>query len=148
MRAVLLLLLLLLIAPAPVAAQFDKIPGSPEPLRTNAIQPELVVDGRIAPGGSTDLAIVMHTRRGWHGYWQNPGDAGLPMSVEWKLPPGWSVGTLRYPVPTKLLVSGIVNYVYEKDYAVIARLSVPKDASGGTILARMRWLACLGRCCS
>ena len=85
--------------------------------RTNAIQPELIVNARAVPGGEADLAILMHTRPGWHGYWLNPGDAGLPMSVEWHLPPGWSVGPLRYPVPTRLLVSGIVNYVYEKERA-------------------------------
>ena len=25
---------------------------------------------------------------GWHGYWLNPGDAGLPMDVQWQLPRG------------------------------------------------------------
>ena len=68
------------------------------------------------------MAILMKTKPGWHGYWLNPGDAGLPMSVEWSLPPGWSVGPMRYPVPVKLLVAGIVNHVYEADYAVLLRL--------------------------
>ena len=26
--------------------------------------------------------------RGWHIYWQNPGDSGLPTTIAWKLPPG------------------------------------------------------------
>ena len=39
----------------------------------------------------------MRTRPGWHGYWLNPGDAGLPMSVEWTLPAGWSVGAAALP---------------------------------------------------
>ena len=75
----------------------------------NAIAPELVAESSARPGQPLDLAIVMHTAPGWHGYWQNPGDAGLPMQVEWQLPPGVTAGQLRYPVPTKLLVSGIVN---------------------------------------
>ena len=66
----------------------------------------------------------MRTKPGWHGYWRNPGDAGLPMSVEWTLPPGWSVGPMRYPVPVKLLVAGIVNHVYEQ------RLCHPAAAEG------------------
>ena len=107
--------------------------------RTNAIQPELIVNARAVPGGEADLAILMHTRPGWHGYWLNPGDAGLPMSVEWHLPPGWSVGPLRYPVPTRLLASGIVNYVYEKDYAVLTKLRAPAGATGTqTVAATMR----------
>src|SRR5690348_1874400 len=97
-------------------------PASAQLPRQNAIQPELVLESRAVPGGEAELAILMHTKPGWHGYWLNPGDAGLPMSVEWDLPPGWSVGELRYPVPDRLLVAGIVNYVYEKDYAVLTRL--------------------------
>ena len=116
--------------------------------RQNAIQPELVLESRAVPGGEAELAILMHTKPGWHGYWVNPGDAGLPMSVEWELPPGWSVGELRYPVPSRLLVAGIVNYVYEKDYAVLTRLRVPAGQTGSLpIRAKMRWLACTDKVC-
>ena len=31
----------------------------------------------------------MRTNPGWHGYWLNPGDAGLPMDVQWQLPRGF-----------------------------------------------------------
>jgi len=136
-----LLILFLLLIAAPAAAQFDQIGGGP--MRGNAIEPELVVDSRAVPGGESDVAILMNTKPGWHGYWLNPGDAGLPLQIEWHLPPGWSVGPLRYPVPTKLLVSGIVNFVYQKDYAVLTRLKVPAGASGTQkIGATMHWLAC------
>jgi len=146
MRALLAFILLFLAGPA--SAQFDRLNEPELPAHTNAIQPELVLDGGAAPGKTTDLAILMHTRPGWHGYWLNPGDAGLPMSVEWHLPPGWSAAPLRYPVPTRLLVSGIVNYVYEKDYAVLTRLSVPAGATGKqTIRATMSWLACTEKVC-
>ena len=131
-----LVLLLALLSPALAEA------------RQNAIQPELVVDAGANPGGTADLAILMHTRPGWHGYWLNPGDAGLPMSVEWRLPPGWSVEPLRYPVPQRLLVAGIVNYVYEKDYALLTRLRVPAGETGShEIAATMRWLACTDEIC-
>ena len=135
--------LLLLIASfaAPAVAQLP-------PPHVNAIQPELVAEGPAMPGGAVELALVMHTRPGWHGYWLNPGDAGLPMSVEWQLPPGWSVGPLRYPVPTRLIVADLMNYVYEKDYAVLARLQAPARARGvAPLSATMRWLACTDRVC-
>ena len=134
--------LLALLITAPLAAQ--PIP----PRGQTAIVPELVVDARAVPGGETDLAILMHTTPGWHGYWFNPGDAGKPMSVEWTLPPGWSVGPMRYPVPSKLLIADIPNYVYEKDYAVLLRLTAPTGATGTQrISARMNWLACTVEIC-
>ena len=135
----LLLTFLLMLVAAPAAAQAP---------RQNAIQPELLVEQAAVPGGEVELAILMRTTPGWHGYWLNPGDAGLPMSVEWTLPPGWSVGPMHYPVPVKLLVAGIVNYVYEKDYAVLMRLKAPVGLTGShSISAKMRWLACTDKVC-
>jgi DsbC/DsbD-like thiol-disulfide interchange protein/cytochrome c biogenesis protein CcdA len=132
----LLLFLIALLAPALAQA------------RTNAITPELVVSAPAKPGEAAELAIVMHVQKGWHGYWLNPGDAGLPMSVDWEMPKGWSVGELRYPVPTKLLVAGIVNYVYESDYAILSHLTVPAGATGTQLIAAdMRWLACTDKVC-
>ncbi len=143
-----LVLFLILFAAVPAAAQFDRLNQPIAPARGNAITPELVVNGAAGPGGRTELAIAMRVKPGWHGYWLNPGDAGLPMSVEWQLPKGWSVGPLRYPVPHRLKVSGIVNYVYESDYAVLTTINVPAGASGShRIVANMRWLACTDKIC-
>jgi DsbC/DsbD-like thiol-disulfide interchange protein/cytochrome c biogenesis protein CcdA len=144
----LLAFLLMMIAAAPASAQFDRLNQPLAPARGNAITPELIVNGRAVPGGTAELAIFMRVKSGWHGYWLNPGDAGLPMSVEWHLPEGWSVGPLRYPVPHRLLVSGIVNYVYEDDYAVLTSLKVPAGTTGThRIAAKMRWLACTDKIC-
>ena len=63
------------------------------------IEPQLVAEGPAPPGGEVELAIHMRPAPGWHGYWQNPGDAGLPMDVKWQLPKGFAAGPLRYPVP-------------------------------------------------
>ncbi|HEU5285169.1 MAG TPA: protein-disulfide reductase DsbD domain-containing protein, partial [Sphingomicrobium sp.] len=116
--------------------------------RENAIRPQLVAEGPAPPGGEVELAIDMRTRPGWHGYWRNPGDAGLPMEVDWTLPPGFAVGPLRYPVPTRLTIAGLMNYVYERDYAVLVRLKVPPDARGSVpIRADARWLACTDKVC-
>jgi len=112
------------------------------------IQPQLVAEGPAPPGGEVELAIHMRTNPGWHGYWQNPGDAGYAMDVKWQLPPGFAAGTLRYPVPTRLTVADLMNYVYEHDYAVLVRLNVPADARGTVpIRAHARWLACTDKVC-
>ena len=112
------------------------------------IEPRLVAEGPAPPGGEVELAIHMRPGPGWHGYWQNPGDAGLPMDVKWQLPPGFSVGGLRYPVPMRLTIAGLMNYVYERDYAVLVRLRVPADARGTIpVRAAARWLACTDKIC-
>jgi DsbC/DsbD-like thiol-disulfide interchange protein len=67
----------------------------------NHIVPEVVAEGPASPGGEVELAVVMHTEPGWHGYWRNPGDAGLGPTFDWQLPPGASLGPLRFPVPSR-----------------------------------------------
>ena len=61
------------------------------------IEPQLVAEGSAPPGGEVELAIEMRTRPGWHGYWLNPGDAGLPMAVQWQLPPAIRSGRCAIP---------------------------------------------------
>ncbi|MDQ3077687.1 MAG: thiol:disulfide interchange protein, partial [Pseudomonadota bacterium] len=134
-----LLLLLIALIVAPAAAQLP---------RPSAIVPELIAEGPALPGGEVELAIVMHTAPGWHGYWLNPGDAGLPMGIEWDLPAGASVGPLRYPLPQRLIVADIMNYVYERDHSLLVRLKIPADARGALpIRASAQWLACTDKVC-
>jgi DsbC/DsbD-like thiol-disulfide interchange protein/cytochrome c biogenesis protein CcdA len=112
------------------------------------IEPQLVAEGPAPAGGEVELAIQMIPAPGWHGYWLNPGDAGLPMDVKWQLPKGFIAGPLRYPVPGRLEVAGLMNYVYERDYAVLVRLKVPADATGLVpIRAEAHWLACTDKIC-
>jgi thiol:disulfide interchange protein len=115
------------------------------------IRPQLVAESAApAPGQSVALALVMTPDPGWHGYWKNPGDAGVPSEVKWRLPQGARIGAFRYPVPTTLLIAGLMNYVYEREYALIAPLTVPKDALPGTRLrieGNATWLACTDEVC-
>jgi len=121
---------------------------APALTHARGIEPELVAEGPAPAGGEIELAIHMRPAPGWHGYWLNPGDAGLPMDVKWQLPRGFSVGSLRYPVPARLTVAGLMNYVYERDYAVLVRLKVPQGASGTIpIRAEAHWLACTDKIC-
>ena len=114
------------------------------------IQPVLLAESDAVPGRALTLAVLMQPAPGWHGYWLNPGDAGLPLMVDWTLPPDASIAPLRFPVPGTLLVSGLMNHVYEHDYAVLTELTVPASAAPGSVLTlhgKARWLACTDKVC-
>jgi DsbC/DsbD-like thiol-disulfide interchange protein/cytochrome c biogenesis protein CcdA len=103
-----------------------------------------------APGQNVTLAIRMTPEPGWHGYWLNPGDAGLPMEVNWALPQGLAAEPLRYPVPKTLLVSGLMNHVFKGEYALLSRVTIPKSLAAGASLpfrAKANWLACTDKIC-
>nr|WP_086492918.1 protein-disulfide reductase DsbD domain-containing protein [Novosphingobium panipatense] len=114
------------------------------------IAAELVAGPAAAPGGETTIAIHMKPEKGWHGYWSNPGDAGLGMQLDWTLPEGAKAGNPRYPVPQTLVVSGLMNHVYESDYAILVPFTVPSGAVPGSripVHLRAQWLACTEQIC-
>ena len=104
----------------------------------------------VAPGGTVTLALTMRPSKGWHGYWKNPGDSGTETQVAWDLPSGLTAGPVQYPVPERLIVSGLMNYVYDKDYAQLVDVKVPAGLAPGTRLpvrARVDYLACTEEIC-
>lgn len=110
----------------------------------------LVAESReVQAGQSVTLAFVMNPKPTWHGYWENPGDAGIGMSFDWKLPDGVTAGKARYPVPDTLLISGIMNYIYKGDYAVLVNLVISEKVRPGplAISVKSEWLACTDEVC-
>jgi DsbC/DsbD-like thiol-disulfide interchange protein/cytochrome c biogenesis protein CcdA len=113
------------------------------------IAAELVAETAM-PGDTVMVAIHMKPEGGWHGYWLNPGDAGIGMTLKWSVPYGAVPGEPAYPVPETLLISGLMNHVYKGDYAVLVPLKLPRDAAPGAVLpiaVDAQWLACTDEIC-
>ncbi|WP_310497744.1 thioredoxin family protein [Sandarakinorhabdus sp.] len=128
-----------LLASAPLAAQ-----SISEQPHTRA---ELIAESRSpAPGKPLTVGIQLTPRQGWHTYWINPGDAGAPTRAAWTLPEGTPTpAELSYPVPGTLIVSGLMNYVYEKTNVLLTEVAVPADLAGGKpypVSVKVDWLVC------
>ncbi len=97
------------------------------------------------------LAISMQPKPGWHGYWKNPGDAGLGLKLETYIgSKKVEFGQPLYPVPGTLLISGLMNHVFDRKYVVLVPFTIPQNAAPGTMLpARIyaQWLACTEQIC-
>lgn len=137
-------LMLALIAAATAFA----LPAAAQPTHVRA---QLLTESKTpAPGGSTAIALSMMPDKGWHGYWVNGGDAGFGLTVKWNLPDGVTLSPFRYPVPQTLMISGLMNHVYEHPYALLADLRVDKSVAPGTDLTLSgvaNWLACTDEVC-
>ena len=137
-----LLWALLLMVAVPTAAA--PAPSAPH------VAMHLAVEGQApAAGGPLTVAIEAVPAKGWHGYWENPGDAGFETVAKWTLPPGWRAEPLRYPVPERLLVSGLMNYVYERPYTLLAALTVPAGRAGAVVpvSVALDYLVCTREIC-
>ena len=47
----------------------------------------------VAPGKPLRLALRLAMAPGWHTYWSNPGDSGLPTAIDWLLPPDFKAAS-------------------------------------------------------
>ena len=129
--------------------------GSLGPVKAAHVTAELIAGSpSSSPGGSSDLALVLHLEPGWHVYWINAGDAGEPPSAEWIAPAGITVGPMQFLTPKRLPVGPLMDYGYEGTavfpFAVKSEKLTPiADATTPTtrkIQAHVRWLVCREVC--
>jgi thiol:disulfide interchange protein DsbD len=146
MKPLLLLLSLCLALPAAAQSTFDTVDrDDPSPFSDAALA---VSASAVAPGDSFEVALVLTQDPHWHSYWLNPGDAGEPTTIEWRLPDGVTAGALRFPTPSAIRMSGLVSYGYEDEVALLATVAVPPEYAGDTIRLEgsARWLICADVC--
>lgn len=103
-----------------------------------------------AAGSVVTIAIAMTPDAGWHGYWENPGDAGAGLQLNWTLPDGVTAGKPRFPIPEKLIISDLMNFTYEGPHNFLVDLTIDENLALGTaipISVDADWLACTDRIC-
>src|SRR3984957_9522576 len=64
----------------------------------------------IAPGQKLHVALIQKIQKGWHTYWVNPGDSGLPTTIDWKLPEGLAAGDIQWPAPKRIPFGPLMSY--------------------------------------
>ncbi len=121
-------------------------PPAPEDL----VKAELLAEtASIAAGATLWVDLHLELKPGWHVYWQNPGDSGLPTAIDWKLPSGFSAGHILWPVPEHFVQNGIGNYGYAGTVDLLVPLAAPKELAAGqtaVLDAEASWLACADIC--
>jgi len=110
------------------------------------VRAELLADTTaIVPGKSFTVGLLLRMAPGWHTYWKFSGDAGLPTELKWKLPPGWKISDIRWPIPLKTIDPGdIETYGYENEVLLMQEITPPSnlDTSSAKLAAEANWLVC------
>jgi thiol:disulfide interchange protein DsbD len=119
------------------------------PVRTAHVEAELVsAQTALVPGSPSTVALRLKMDRGWHTYWRNPGDSGLPTTIAWKLPAGLSAGPIEWPAPRALPVGPLVNYGYDDEALLLTEIATTPELAGSSanLAARAEWLVCKDIC--
>jgi len=101
------------------------------------------------PGETLWVALAQELEEGWHVYWKNPGDSGLPLMLNWILPSGFEAGEIGYPLPHKLPLGPLTNFGHEGSPTFLVPITVPADAVVGEVAqfdVFAEWLICLDVC--
>ena len=128
---------------APVSAAGARVPADPVAAR---LIPE---SGAVAPGETLWVDLHLDITPGWHVYWRNPGDSGLPTEIAWDLPAGFKAGEIAWPTPERFVVGTIGNYGYAGSADLLVPIAAPAGLQpGGAVhlAAQATWLVCSDIC--
>ena len=106
---------------------------------------DLVADKQTpGPGDTVRIGIVHHIEPGWHIYWKNPGDSGIPPAITWTAPEGVTASEIKWPAPKKLPMGPLTNYGYEGDVTLLQDLTLPNPLPQEpvTLTAQIDLLVC------
>ena len=110
------------------------------------VKAELLADtSTIVPGKPFTVGLLLRMAPGWHTYWKFSGDAGLPTELKWKLPPGWKIGDIQWPIPLKTIDPGdIQTYGYVDEVLLMQEVTPPPKIENSPIElgADASWLVC------
>lgn len=144
-----LALALLMFQPVSYAQLREAGSGAPGPVKAQHLTAELISDsGAVAPGSASRVALLLTLEPGWHVYWVYAGDSGEPPRVTWSLPPGITVGPMRYPAPSRLPLGPLMDYGYEGTAVFPFDLSALQHLPLGNtkLKAHVQWLVCREVC--
>jgi thiol:disulfide interchange protein DsbD len=104
----------------------------------------------IQPGKPFDVALQFTIEEPWHIYWRNAGDAGMPPSIDWKLPEGFSASEFRFPIPNRHVDQAeLTTFIHEGKPVLLTTITPPVDLEGQgsvTLGGDLKWLVCDKQC--
>jgi thiol:disulfide interchange protein DsbD len=113
--------------------------------REARVEASLLVDR--APG-RLRLGVLFELDPGWHLYWRNPGESGLPPELRWRVP-GARVGPIAWPAPAVFhdVAEDLVTYGYEGRVLLAADAFLERAVDGPMPVAvDVDFLVCAEQC--
>jgi thiol:disulfide interchange protein/DsbC/DsbD-like thiol-disulfide interchange protein len=103
---------------------------------------------RVSPGATFLAGVHFKLEKGWHVYWQNPGDYGEAPVLKWKEHPAFETGNFQWPTPEKIQDGTITSFGYQDEVLLPFSVTVASDfkASVLELEPQIKWLVCKDVC--
>jgi len=123
----------------------QQLRAAPE-ARTGHADVALLADTSVVAAGEVVwLAVSITPDDGWHTYWRNPGDSGLPTTIAWTMSEGFAAGDIRWPIPHAVPYGPLMNFGYKDKHLLLVPVNVPDDLGNRQrvmFAARVDFLIC------
>ena len=92
------------------------------------------------------VALRLRLADGWHTYWRNPGEAGVPIELAASLSPGATAGPIAWPTPARMSEGPVTTYGYTGEVILPMTVTLASDVSAVTGELAAHWLVCKEIC--
>ncbi|WP_425450418.1 protein-disulfide reductase DsbD family protein [Virgifigura deserti] len=88
------------------------------------------------------LGLQFTLKPGWKTYWRSPGDAGIPVTVDWTGSENLASADMAWPVPHRFTLFGLDTFGYERE--VVFPIAVRPTRAGEPVRLRaaVNYLVC------
>lgn len=102
----------------------------------------------VSPGKPFTVGLNIHHHSGYHTYWKHPGIVGMPTSLDWTLPEGFTASAIQWPYPKKTSMAGHPCHGYERDITLLITITPPQAIKNKniTLTAAAGWMCCAKNC--
>ncbi|MCX8106209.1 MAG: protein-disulfide reductase DsbD family protein [Ignavibacterium album] len=95
---------------------------------TGEAKADIILDSfDIEKDSVIQAGILVTLENGWHIYWRNSGDSGMPTTFEFNVPDGIKVIEIQWPVPKIFEFEGYASYGYEDKVLFPFKLILSKE---------------------
>jgi suppressor for copper-sensitivity B len=141
MAALRFLWLALFLVMAPVVARAEL--GASDWVREDQAQLRLIAaQTGTGAGGELRLGLQMRLAPGWKTYWRTPGDAGLPLHIDWAGSTNLESAELRWPVPQRYTLLGLDTFGYGDEVVFPIALKPARTGEAVSLSAVVDYLVC------
>lgn len=102
----------------------------------------------IQAGTPFYLGLQLRHGEGYHTYWKFPGVVGVPTSINWYLPEGFTAGEIEWPAPERVFMHKIGAQGFERDVILPVKITPPAQLTNVSVKieGRSGWMSCAKRC--
>ena len=119
-------------------------------VKNGPVTTRLVSEKSISPQEKTfQLGWWMKREKGWHTYWESPGDVGVPPTIKWNLPDGVVFREMQYAPPQLVKMFKVFAHGHKDETLFICTFDLRRKLNPGeelTLRGKASWLACFTTC--